>query len=83
MSHYAILFRYLNYNRKREISPFLFDKRNNFGFIIVNFPHLCSNIPTKPANGVYISRIGRICDSYKDFADRHYKSTIHLIQQEF
>ena len=42
--------------------------------IIVNFPHLDSNIPTKPAHryGVYISqlhvvRIGRICDRYEDF----------------
>ena len=64
----------------------IFDKRDNFGFNIVNFPHLCSNIPTKPAYGVYISqliRIGRICDSFKDFADRHYKLTSHLIQQGF
>ena len=54
----------------------IFDKRDNFGFNIVNFPHLCSNIPTKPAYGVYISqliRIGRICnDSFKDFTDSHY-----------
>ena len=64
----------------------IFDKRDNFGFNIVNFPHLCSNIPTKPAYGVYIShliRIGRICNSFKDFADRHYKLTICLIQQGF
>ena len=38
----------------------IFDKRDNFGFIIVNFPHLCSNIPTKPAYGVYISQLIRI-----------------------
>ena len=52
----------------------IFDKRDTFGFNIVNSPHLCSNIPTKPAYGVYISqliRIGRICDSFKDIADRH------------
>ena len=62
------------------------DKRDNFGFNIVNFPHLCSNIPAKPAYGVYTSqliRIGRICDSFKDFARRHYKLTSHLIQQGF
>ena len=35
----------------------IFDKRDNFGFIIVNFPYLCSNIPTKPAYGVYISQL--------------------------
>ena len=60
-----------------------FYKRDNFGFTIVNFPHLCSNIPTKPAYGVYVSqliRIGRICNS---FTDRHYKLTTRLIQQGF
>ena len=38
----------------------IFDKRDNLGFIIVNFPHLCSNIPTKFAYGVYISQLIRI-----------------------
>ena len=56
----------------------------NFGFNIVNFPHLYNNIPTKPAYEMYISqliRIGRICNSFKNFADRHYMLTTHLIQQ--
>ena len=37
---------------------------------IVNFPHLCSNIPSKPAYGVYIFqlvRISRICNSFVQF----------------
>ena len=49
----------------------VFDKRDGFSFHIVNFPHMDSNIPSKPAYGVYISqlgRIGRICDSYKSFS---------------
>ena len=40
------------------------DKQDDFNFKIVNFPYLSSNIPSGPANGVYISklvRIGRIC----------------------
>ena len=44
----------------------VFDKRNSFNFTIVNFPHMTSNIPSKPAYGVYISQlvpIGRICNS--------------------
>ena len=48
----------------------VFDKRDGFSFHIVNFPHMDSNIPSKPAYGVYISqlvRIGRICDSYESF----------------
>ena len=38
----------------------LYDKRNNFNFHIANFPHMDSNIPTKPAYGVYISQLVRI-----------------------
>ena len=40
-----------------------------FKFHIVYFPYLDSNIPTKPAYGIYISqlvRIGRICDRYEE-----------------
>ena len=35
----------------------LYDKRDDFNFLIVNFPFtsICSNIPAAPANGVYIS----------------------------
>ena len=42
------------YIKNREIPHYHFDKRDNFGFNIVNFPYLCSNIPTKPVYGVYI-----------------------------
>ena len=52
-------------------------------FDIINFPHMSSNIPSKPAYGVYISqliRIGRICEA---FAERHYKLTSRLIKQGF
>ena len=45
----------------------VFDKRDNFYFNIVNYPYMCSNIPTKPTYGVYISqliRINRICDKF-------------------
>jgi hypothetical protein len=34
----------------------LYDKRDDFNFSIVNFPFICSNIPTAPAYGVYISQ---------------------------
>ena len=64
----------------------LYDKRDSFNFNIVNFPHLCSNIPSKPAYGVYISqlvRIGRVCDNYVQFTERHYTLTQRLINQGF
>ena len=52
-------------------------------FDIVNFPHMSSNIPSKPAYGVYIIRIGRICEDFSAFAERHYKLTSRLIKQGF
>ena len=62
------------------------DKRDSFRINIVNFPHMSSNIPSKPAYGVYISqpvRIGRICTSFVQFRDRHYRLTAKLIAQGF
>jgi hypothetical protein len=61
----------------------IFDKCNDFSFHIVNFPHMDSKIPSKPAYGVYISqldRIGRICDSYQSYFSRHHKLTSRLVK---
>ena len=47
---------------------------------------MSSNIPSKPAYGVYISQlvhIGRICSSFVQFRDRHYRLTAKLIAQGF
>ena len=33
----------------------IYDKRDDFAFRILNFPHMDSNIPTKPACGFYVS----------------------------
>ena len=74
---------YINHDR---FSTTLYDKRDSFSFDIVNFPHMSSNIPSKPAYGVYISqliRIGRICEDFSAFAERHYKLTSRLIKQGF
>ena len=67
-------------------STTIYDKRDSFGFEVVNFPYMSSNIPTKPAYGVYISqliRIGRICSTFEQFRDRHHKLTQRLIKQGF
>ena len=64
----------------------VFNKRDGFNFHIVNFPHMNSNVPSKPTYGVYISqlvRIGRICDSYKGFFTRHPRLTCRLVKQGF
>ena len=51
----------------------LYDKRDDFNFPIVNFPFICSNIPTTPAYGVHISRLIRYSRAFgfcKSFLDR-------------
>lgn len=65
----------------------LYDKRDDFNFSIVNYPHVDrSNIPTKPAYGVYSSRlvsIARACDSSLDFNQRHDALCIKLMHQGY
>jgi hypothetical protein len=51
----------------------LYDKRNDFNIPIAKFLFICSNIPTTPVYGVYISQLirhPRACGSYYDFFDR-------------
>ena len=60
-----------------------YDKRDDFYFPIVNFPFICSNIPTY---GVYISqlvRYFRVCGSYQDFLDTGWLLTRSLLNQGF
>ena len=40
-----------------------YDKRDDFNFLIVNFPFICSNIPAAPAYGVYITQFHTIFQS--------------------
>ena len=64
----------------------IYDKRDDFTFRIVNFPHMDSNIPTNPAYGVYISqpvRYARICTSKVDFMTRLRGLSLRLRQQGF
>ena len=64
----------------------LYDKRDAFHFHIVNFPHMVSNTPTKPAYDVFISqliRYLRICGNYQQFKTRSTKLTSRLLKQGF
>ena len=64
----------------------IYDKRDDFAFRIVNFPHMDSNIPANPAYGVYISqlvRYARICTSKVDFINRLRGLSLRLRQQGF
>jgi len=38
--------------------------RDIFNFHVVNFPYICSNIPSTPADGVYVSQLKRCSASW-------------------
>ena len=64
----------------------IYDKRDDFTFRIVNFPHMDGNIPATPAYGVYVSqlvRYARICTSKVDFMNRLRGLSLRLRQQGF
>ena len=46
-------------DRSNNITTKLYDKRDAFGFHIVNFPFMSSNIPSAPAYGVFASQLVR------------------------
>ena len=71
---------------KTNINYKLYDKRDNFGFSIVNFPDLSGNIPTSQSYGVFISqlvRYARCCQNLTDFRERTSKLVERLKKQGF
>ena len=74
------------YNDNGEIKFKLYDKRDDFQFNIVNYPHLDSNIPLGPAYGVYVSRLiafARVCTDFKHFDSRHSTLFLKLVDQGY
>ena len=55
----------------------VYDKRDDFDFRIVNFPHMDSNIPANPAYGIYISQLVRL-DLLTSRALRARSAIVHL-----
>ena len=77
---------HLEIDNEGRLRTKFYDKRDDFNFLIVNFPFICSNIPASPAYGVYISqliRYSRACGSYQDFLDRGLLLTRKLLNQGF
>ena len=75
---------HLKIDSERRLRMKLYAKRDDFNFLIVNFPLICSNIPATPAYGVYISQLtlySTDCASYQDFIDR--ELTRKLLNQRF
>ena len=77
---------FLEFDATGHLSTRLYDKRDDFNFAIINFPHLDSNIPLSPSYGVYISqliRYARACSSYGDFVDRLSHLSCKLLKQGY
>ena len=77
---------HLEINNKGRLKTKLYNKRDDFGFPIVNSPFVCSNIPAAPAYGVYIPqliRYSRDCIPCHDYLDRGLLLTRKLLKQEF
>ena len=58
------------------------DKRNGFGFPIVNFPWMSGDIPRLPWYGIYISKwvnISRCCTSVLDFHSKNLQMTSKVL----
>ena len=73
-------------DRSNNITTKLDDKCDAFGFHIVNFPFMSSNIPSAPAYGVYASqliRYARCCSSYSDFLIRCRALVKRLLSQGY
>ena len=73
-------------DNSNNITTKLNDKRDAFGFHIVNFPFMSSNIPSAPANGVYASQLihyAHCCSNYSDFLLRHRALVTRLLSQGY
>ena len=73
-------------DKNNNIMTKLYDKRDTFGFHIVNFPFMSNNIPSAPAYGVYpfqLIRYARCCSNYSDFLLRHRALVTRLLSQGY
>ena len=68
-----------------DIHTSVYDKRDDFGFPIVNFPWLSGDVPRLPSYGIYISqlvRFARCCTSVFDFHSKNLQITSKLLKQD-
>ena len=75
---------FLDLNKK--VIGSVYDKRDDFGFPIVNFPWLSGVVPRLPSYGVYISQLvifARCCPSVSDFNSKNLQLTSKLLTQGY
>ena len=73
-------------DKNNNITTKLYDKHDAFGFHIVNFPFMSSNISSAPAYSVSASqliRYARCCSNYSDFLLRHRALVTRLLSQGY
>ena len=73
-------------DKSNNITTNLCDKRDAFGFHIVNFPFMSTNIPSAPAYGVYASQLihyARCSSNYDDLLLRHRALVTRLLSQDY
>ena len=64
----------------------VYDKRDDYNFEIVNYPHLSGNIPLKAAYGVFSSqliRYARICTLEQDLASSIRALVVKLVKKGY
>ena len=69
-----------------HIHTSVYDKRDDFGFPIVNFPWLSVDVPRLPSYGIYIwqlVRFARCCTSVLDFRSKNLHITSKLLTQGY
>ena len=69
-----------------DIHTSVYDKRDDFGFPIVNFPWLSGDVPRLPSYGIYISQLARFsicCTSVFDFHSKNLQITSKLLTQVY
>ena len=57
-----------------KIQTSVYDKRDDFGFKIVNYPWLDGDVPRLPSYGIYISQLVRYARASFDISDFHLKN---------
>ena len=76
---------FLNIDTDGRLHTKIYDKRDDFNFLIINFQFLSSNIPSAHSCGVYnqLLRYSRACSHYTEFIYRSVLLTQKLLQQSY
>ena len=83
------MYAFLDLNIKiigRKIQTSVYDKRDDFGFPIVNFPWLSGDVPRLPSYGIHISLVVQFaicCTSIFDFHSEKLRKTFETFFRSY